>query len=494
MRWKPIDSALLCAWILFVVVGLVLAPDYGLGWDEPINRQYGQVSYQYVAHDNRALFSYKDRYYGVAFEWPMYMLEKLIGVVDPFDVFVLRHRVTFIIFAVAVFVWYLVAASFFGRRAWGVLAALFLVLHPRILAESFYNPKDMVFLSACVFAFGALYWYAYRATVSRLILAGIAVSWAMDIRVVGMLFHIVAVWIFVQRAKVKNEHWGRALVIYCAVSLVSGIAFWPFLWEQPVTRFIAAVKYASSFSEFQKSVLYFGSFIPASHVPWHYVLTWIAITTPLSILATAGIGVCRAVAYGTSWMRIMVLWIVLPVGLAALSSAELYDGWRQFYFLYPAIVMLAVYGCIFVLTHTKKVKHLALCILIVSMGSVCYFIWRSHPHQYVYFNEVIGGIAGARGLFDLDYWGVSFRRGLEHIAQRDDRSHIPVFLAFGVKGAVDVLKAQDRRFVPVDKPEQADYILSNFRWQENEPPYPVIFTLAVDDVAILRVYDRRLHR
>jgi hypothetical protein len=494
MHWKPIDIALFCAWLVFVIVGFIRAPDYGLGWDEPVSRQSGMITHQYVVHGDITLFSYKDRYYGTGFEWPMYALERFSGLSDPFDVFVLRHRVTFVIFAVAVLVWYQVAASLFGGRVWGVLAVLFLVLHPRIGAESFYNPKDIVFLSACVFACAALYWYMRLRSWHALLVSAVAVSWATDIRIIGLLLHGVIFVDFVLQAREGRKQWRKHLWVYGAVSMVLTIAFWPFLWEQPVTRFIEAIRYSVSFDEFQKTVLYFGTYMPAHQIPWHYVSVWIGITTPVGILAFFCIGLCRSIGIGAPWLRVMAIWIVASLVLAAASGAELYDGWRQFYFLYPAIVMLAVYGCVWVWNRAGRVKYMCALILALHLVDTGYFVVQQHPHQYVYFNALIGGIAGAKGQFDMDYWGVSFRRGLEYIARIDDRPRIPVFLAFGVKAAVDVIEAQDRRFVPVDRPEQADYILSNFRWQENEPPYPVVFTLAVDDVAILRVYDRRLDR
>lgn len=35
------------------------------------------------------------------------------------------------------------------------------------------------------------------------------------------------------------------------------------------------------------------------------------------------------------------------------------------------------------------------------------FVFRNFTHPYVYFNPIAGGIHGARGNFELDYWGIS---------------------------------------------------------------------------------------
>jgi len=49
-----------------------------------------------------------------------------------------------------------------------------------------------------------------------------------------------------------------------------------------------------------------------------------------------------------------------------------------------------------------------------------------HPYEYIYYNAFAGGVAGAAGRYDLDYWGLSLAeatRDLEHvIAQGRARS------------------------------------------------------------------------
>ncbi|MBN2489800.1 MAG: hypothetical protein JXQ29_03000 [Planctomycetes bacterium] len=47
--------------------------------------------------------------------------------------------------------------------------------------------------------------------------------------------------------------------------------------------------------------------------------------------------------------------------------------------------------------------------------------WHLHPLQYVYFNRLVGGLAGAAGRYDSDYWCASFREAVgrlcEHLEQ-----------------------------------------------------------------------------
>jgi hypothetical protein len=41
--------------------------------------------------------------------------------------------------------------------------------------------------------------------------------------------------------------------------------------------------------------------------------------------------------------------------------------------------------------------------------------WQLHPYEYIYYNNFIGGIKGAHGRFELDYWGTSYREAAEYV-------------------------------------------------------------------------------
>jgi hypothetical protein len=89
---------------------------------------------------------------------------------------------------------------------------------------------------------------------------------------------------------------------------------------------------------------------------------------------------------------------------------------------------------------------------------------RDHPFQNVYFNVLAGPNVERR--FEMDYWGLGYRRDLEYVAAHDTRPVVKVF-APGPSGAqlnLWLLPPEQRdRLHFVDTPEQADYFLTNFR-------------------------------
>ncbi len=55
---------------------------------------------------------------------------------------------------------------------------------------------------------------------------------------------------------------------------------------------------------------------------------------------------------------------------------------------------------------------------IVEQEGVFFFMIRNHPHQNVYFNELVGGVNGADGKFDMDYWGLSYKQLYEKLLKQ----------------------------------------------------------------------------
>jgi hypothetical protein len=42
-------------------------------------------------------------------------------------------------------------------------------------------------------------------------------------------------------------------------------------------------------------------------------------------------------------------------------------------------------------------------------------IVRLHPYEYVYFNELAGGVRGASRAYEMDYWATSYRETMAYI-------------------------------------------------------------------------------
>jgi hypothetical protein len=490
MLSKHISALLILLAAVFLVLGIRLADDYGLGWDEPVARMGGIITHRYVVEGDQALVTYRDRYYGPAFEGILYALEKITGTTDPYTIFALRHTATFFLFFISVITMYFLTKGIFGTWWWGLAGAVLLVLHPRIFAESFYNSKDIGFLASWVIGIFFGYRYYTKPTVGRAVCFGVAAAFATDIRIMGVLLHSIGIAVGVRSfMRKKYEVLRSSFIVYVFISIVFTILWWPTLWGNPLVRFIEAARFMATFKAYKMDILYMGKFLSSLDAPWHYLPVWVGITTPLSIVALWFVGAWKAlVNKRTFWQLFFVIIPVCVIVLVVVFRPALYDGWRQFYFIYPCMVITALFGLQWVFRLSRKIHVIVVILIIVNMSAILSFSIRNHPHQYVYFNEIIGGMKGAEGRFDLDYWGVSYRKGLEYIASIDSRPTIKAFFAFGIGAHADVLRVQHRRFVPVKRLEEADYVLSNFRWQKQKPPLSNIYDVWVDGVSIMGAY------
>ena len=134
----------------------------------------------------------------------------------------------------------------------------------------------------------------------------------------------------------------------------------------------------------------------------------------------------------------------------------------------------------------------AILLLAVNMGGAAIrFMIRSHPHQNVYFNSIVGGTRGAAGKYEMDYWGLYTRKLLESVLEKDGRSRVIVY-AHNEPGLYNsfVLRPGAReRLHYAGKPGDADLYITNFRWERQDLPASAEFTsVAVDGVKLSASY------
>ena len=118
------------------------------------------------------------------------------------------------------------------------------------------------------------------------------------------------------------------------------------------------------------------------------------------------------------------------------------------------------------------------------------FMVEAHPHEYVFFNMLVGGLRGARFRYEMDYWGISYRRGLEAIVKYDADPAITVFAAdpSGVWNAGALPYPDRQRLVFVDSLDQAKLSSGAYRLRQEEyRDTNVIHRVEVAGVPILTV-------
>jgi hypothetical protein len=512
-------------WILpcLFMIGLLLTgiatfDDYGVSWDEPVQRQYGEKVFNHITTGDRELFADRHRYYGPVFELLLYSLEEAFGLEDTRPIYLMRHLITFLVFWTGALFFFLLCRRVFRDWRVALVGTCFLVASPRIFAHAFYNSKDIPFMAVFIIGVYTLVRLLETRTPLRVALHGVVCALLVDIRIVGVLLPALTlafVGYEAARSKPKGVHAKRTALsvgLYVIVFLCLTVLLWPTLWRHPLHNFIRVFEGMRNFP-WKAPVLYLGSEVWSTELPWHYIPVWIAISTPIALiglfvvgLAYSGWSLFRRSGKDIVLKRDMVLllvWFLVPVVYSVLSRAVLYDAWRHAFFVYPVFVMIAVVGGVSIwrtisIKSTDTLRRVLtaafVLVITVNLGFAVTFMVRHHPHQNVYFNSLTGGIAGAEGRFELDYWGLSYRRGLEHILRNDDGERVIVNAATAPgRYNADILKPGDRkRLVFVTEAYKAEYYLTNFRWKRGRAlPGREYYFVKVDDVAIMAVRKMR---
>jgi hypothetical protein len=502
---------------LLILLGLFLHRDYGIPWDESISHNNGVVSLSYVLRGDPSLWTYSDRYYGVLFEIPFAFLQEFSNLSMQELLFV-RHLCTFLFFLCGVYAFYCLCLKRWKSRPFALLGASLLVLSPRMFADAFYNSKDIPALVLFTVSIYTLALFLEKPNAGRAIAHALPSAALIAIRLPGIFIPAITVGVMglllVVRKSARNQ-WPKTvalLLLYGSVMVSLTVLFWPFLWRSPVEHFLQAVSDMGRYTtRANLPVLYLGEFLRAFELPWHYLPVWISISTPPVLLLLFLAGVCSV-----SWRflrsflhacrtqlldGIVLVWFVAPVAAVIALDSIIYDGWRHLFFVYPALVYIALLGLNVLLRFSAKLQRnerrelrMALLVLLcIHFFSVTWFMIKSHPYQNVYFNFFVGNMENARRNFDLDYWGLSFREGLEYIARTDSAATIPIAFLSGSPDTIFILPPdQERRFsVPMREGiSPPKYILNNYRFQRYDdlPHDSAIHTVQVYGASILSVF------
>jgi hypothetical protein len=245
----------------------------------------------------------------------------------------------------------------------------------------------------------------------RVILAGVALGLATAVRAIGPVAGVIVVlYLF---ARLRSKAWSTAIAYFLVAGIVTYIA-WPRLWDAPIPRYLEALGVASAFPHFPGRVLFNGELHSARDLPRSYlpVLLSIQFTEPAILCIYAGVVLLARRLLRSHLRTDLLLFIslgfVLPLlALIALNST-LYNNFRQALFLIPGMFMIGAFTLGFLFNKVAQNWLRMLLMIAVALPGV-YSTAKLYPYEYVYYNSLVGGSAGAMHRYELDYWRISLR-------------------------------------------------------------------------------------
>ena len=492
--------------LLLFLVGTNVYDSYGISLDEEETRVHGFITLKYIYEiffpsqvstiDSYIIIPKLREFYsndhGAFLDTIFAFIEINFGLDQSKSFYLVRHYICFIIFLVGVYFFYLLVKFKFNDWRIGILGSIFLVLSPRIFAESFYNNKDLAFMSLFIISLYCGLKFIYKPNFKHAISFAFTSALATDLRLMGIFLPVLSIF-FILIISLRNKSFINknllpiSLFLFLTPSFI--IIFWPYLWSDPLLNFFIAFKKFSAFPWMGKN-LYFGEYIDANFVPWHYSLVWITITTPfvytlffilgffmiLKRFTKRLLSIEENKKYNDLWRGkkemldfMIFLNFFLPIFLIIILNSTLSDGWRHLYFIYPSFLLISLYGFERLIRNKSKHKYIisftAICILINIFTMI-----KIHPYQYTYFNFLAG--KNVEKKFDADYWALSNKQALEHILLNSSKKPIKIYQAsnMNLNTSKEIFSEELKKNIHiVSDNSKADFIISNGRYWRGNP-------------------------
>jgi hypothetical protein len=261
------------------------------------------------------------------------------------------------------------------------------------------------------------------------------------------------------------------------------MATWPYLGANYFKHLGEAFAVSGNFF-WDNNVLFFGRQILSTQLPWTYLPLWILVTAPLIILFFLGASFWFVRRKKENLLFVLLaLALCLNLALDFIFKPVLYDGLRHFLFLLPIMAVLAAMSALefWVSFDRILIKKTIIAFSVLGIFAVASHLARLHPYEYVYFNELIGGLKGSEGRLDNDYWGASYREAVEWLKKNEIKDSKRVYRIAGSGNSYQIFYFFSENMKWVDGLKGADYYLSTTRDDRQK---------AVDPSKVIHVVDR----
>lgn len=434
------------AFVLFAVLaGLVALTfrDYGISSDEYVQQIYGEKLWAFYLSGfaDRSAFHFDNLYlYGGLFDMVAVALQHIL----PLETYDARHLLCGLVGVLGIVGTRQLARHIGGPRV-GFIAAALLALTASWYGAMFNNTKDIPFAVGMT-------WLLYltcllvtdlpRPRRRHILWFGVVFGLTLGQRFGGVLALIyLGLAVLVHLAltahrdgwiQARNDGTAFCVAMLPAIPIAYLLMafFWPWSVQSPfnpVEALLKLTEWPFFWTEFD------GISYRASDLPWSYLPSYLAIKVPevalLGILLTAGfafVGVFRQRCKIDLQHALLVVTIVVaalvPLAYVLIVRPAIYNGMRHFFFLIPPLYALAALGLDRLLCKAEQQTRwlaMAVAVLLVAAGTrELATMIDLHPHEYIYFNALVGGPAGAYRNYEMDYWSNFLPEAIEQLDRK----------------------------------------------------------------------------
>jgi len=513
-------------WILaLIMLGALLwiSRDAGISGDEEVHYQHSEMVYHYfssLGHDQSSINTPKThlQYYGQTFDNLVTILIHWFGIED---IYGFRHLMSSLSGWLTIVVTALFAAYFSGYGA-AIFVLILFAVSPTFLGHAQNNLKDIPFALAYI---SSIY-YSLKLVYSEgkpskqtILLLILSIGFAIGIRIGGVLvLFYLGLFMFLKIALdwinqknldlIQLKKFMILLFIISISGYILGLLTWPYALQNPLLNPWKAYRVMTNFPTTVHQI-FEGNFDWSDFHPWYYLPKYMAITIPLIVFTGLGtfIFTFKKNYSDDQKMQLLLLifTILFPLIFVLLKGSNLYGSWRHFLFVYPSIILIAALGFHNFFTRFKHrlIRMAGIGLLMVLSFHPLKFMAANHPYYYLYYNQLVGGLKGAYGNYETDYYYHSMRQGTEWLQQflKNEPQIGPIIVGGNFPVQWYFRKDKNIQFVYIPYQNRSDYNwdyaiiansyispcqLKNKTW----PPANTIHTITADGVPICAIIKR----
>ena len=261
------NKILFTFFLIFLFVGLITYKDYGIHIEEKFHRSNGFYWLNYILNftefsdlKNSALIKFNEISgftlsnvknwldYGIIFDVTAAFLEIILNIDEPKNYYQFRHLISFLLFFLSSIFFYKLLLNRFSDFNVSFIGTIFYVLSPRIYGDSFYNNKDILFLSFVTFALYYLFKTIDKLSYKNLVFFAIFSAICTSTRIIGIFLPISFIIIYFVSVLAKKEElkFFPKIIFYILFFFIFLLLHWPYLWSAPIDNFFSLIQLAKT--------------------------------------------------------------------------------------------------------------------------------------------------------------------------------------------------------------------------------------------------------
>lgn len=432
--------------LLFAVFTVIWMPavsnDFGISGDEFVDHHHSELVLDYFTKGDKAALDQPKttlHLYGNALQVVAAAVTRVTGVED---VYCVRHLICALVGAGGIILCGLLGLRFGGGLC-GLLAMVLLFFSPRFLGHSMNNLKDIPFAVGYLMA---IYYFIrmfdrYPVVKLRHVIGAVAgIFLALGTRSGGLLLYpyllmyaglFYILWVgwksFLKLGKHRKEieNMLTVVLLVAIAGYLLSILLWPFALSKPLVNVVVSLREFTNYSLGLRT-LFEGRQVMSNMLPMHYAPKYLAIASPLVVVLGLGgylvsLIFCRKSFTLPAFFLLFAL--IFPVFWVIYKQSNLYGGIRHLLFVMPLMVVLAArFWSGLLQLPSRIVKWVALAVFAGLLFLPIRHTARNHPNEYVYFNELVGGLRGAYGDYETDYYYNSLKNAVDWFKKHVDYS------------------------------------------------------------------------